>query len=240
MYGLILTPLALCRQLMIRITSLSGCDSTVKVVVGDHAWGSTWHLHRALLTNRSLFFRAALSGNFLESSTNTVNLPDEDSEIFEIFVQWLYSTLQENKFDIKSIDCNVTIDTLVKTYCLATKFDSLPLVDSVLATLHEKPDLSKRLKPETLRYAWNNVHSGAALLELLLDTVSYAIAKREIRIVAEGDRLAKMKGATEWRQLIAGGGDLVVQLMARINAGCPGNGRRSLVTYLLRDKPKPR
>ncbi|KAF1946163.1 hypothetical protein EJ02DRAFT_418927 [Clathrospora elynae] len=51
-----------------------------------------WTLPLDLLTHASPFFRAALTGNFLEAKTKTVTLPCEDPQIFEFFVHWLYTS----------------------------------------------------------------------------------------------------------------------------------------------------
>lgn len=59
------------------------------VVVGPKE--SKFVLHSHLLTSVSPFFAAALNGSFAESSSRTITLPDERPEIFEWFVQWLYS-----------------------------------------------------------------------------------------------------------------------------------------------------
>ncbi|KAG8630019.1 hypothetical protein KVT40_001638 [Elsinoe batatas] len=48
-------------------------------------------LHTELLVSVSPFFAAALQGHFAESSSQTVTLPEEKPEMFEWFVQWLYT-----------------------------------------------------------------------------------------------------------------------------------------------------
>ncbi|PNS21414.1 hypothetical protein CAC42_1193 [Sphaceloma murrayae] len=48
-------------------------------------------LHTDLLVATSPFFAAALQGHFTESSSQTVTLPEEKPDIFEWFVQWLYT-----------------------------------------------------------------------------------------------------------------------------------------------------
>lgn len=48
-------------------------------------------LHTDLLISTSPFFAAALQGHFAESNSQTVTLPEEKPDIFEWFVQWLYT-----------------------------------------------------------------------------------------------------------------------------------------------------
>ncbi|KAK5172962.1 uncharacterized protein LTR77_003084 [Saxophila tyrrhenica] len=65
------------------------------VIVGD-ATDKTrpetrYTIHKDLLTSASPFFAAALNGKFTESLDQTVRLPEEKPEIFEWFLQWLYT-----------------------------------------------------------------------------------------------------------------------------------------------------
>ena len=48
-------------------------------------------IHQELLTAASPFFAAALDGTFAEGLDQTVRLPEEKPEIFEWFLQWLYT-----------------------------------------------------------------------------------------------------------------------------------------------------
>lgn len=48
-------------------------------------------IHKALLTSASPFFAAALNSTFAEGMDQTVKLPEEKPEIFEWFIQWLYT-----------------------------------------------------------------------------------------------------------------------------------------------------
>ena len=49
-----------------------------------------WHLPEKLLKSKSTFFTAALEGGFAEGISKTVTLPEEDPDLFENFVEWLY------------------------------------------------------------------------------------------------------------------------------------------------------
>jgi heterogeneous nuclear rnp K-like protein len=48
-------------------------------------------IHKNLLTSASPFFAAALNGTFAEGADQTVKLPEEKPEIFEWFLQWIYT-----------------------------------------------------------------------------------------------------------------------------------------------------
>ena len=48
-------------------------------------------VHKELITSASPFFAAALNSTFAEGMDQTVKLPEEKPEIFEWFLQWLYT-----------------------------------------------------------------------------------------------------------------------------------------------------
>jgi hypothetical protein len=63
----------------------------IDVRVGPHA--EIFPVHKAILT-KSEYFSKALNGEFLESKSQSVDLPEEDPDIFSFLVAFLY----ENKF----------------------------------------------------------------------------------------------------------------------------------------------
>ncbi|KAF6229596.1 hypothetical protein HO173_011451 [Letharia columbiana] len=47
-------------------------------------------IHKALLSHRSSYFKAALTGGFRGSQTGVIDSVDEDPEVFRVFNEWLY------------------------------------------------------------------------------------------------------------------------------------------------------
>ncbi|KAK0653084.1 BTB/POZ protein [Cercophora newfieldiana] len=60
-------------------------DCTVKC--GDHAW----RLHKIILCTQSEFFRAAFMGNFAEAQAGEVVLEEQDPDIVEFALRFIYS-----------------------------------------------------------------------------------------------------------------------------------------------------
>ena len=58
--------------------------------VGSGNAEKVWHLPEKLLKSTSTFFTAALEGGFAEAISGNITLPEEDPDIFEYFVEWLY------------------------------------------------------------------------------------------------------------------------------------------------------
>lgn len=76
-------------------TAFRTFSAMAAVVVGDENYASrpavTYVIHKELLTSASPFFAAALNSTFAEGLDQTVRLPEEKPEIFEWFLQWLYT-----------------------------------------------------------------------------------------------------------------------------------------------------
>ncbi|KAF2651366.1 hypothetical protein K491DRAFT_549215, partial [Lophiostoma macrostomum CBS 122681] len=86
----------------------------------------TYYVHQSLLTTASKYFQAALERDFIEAHEKKIQLPDVDTEIFDIFVDWLYSS------KLEAIDTN-----LKETY--------------IFADGHEVPVLGRTVLDATFR-----------------------------------------------------------------------------------------
>ncbi|GAB7365844.1 hypothetical protein MBLNU230_g7176t1 [Neophaeotheca triangularis] len=76
-------------------TSFRSFSGVATVFVGEDGSKSRpltqYLVHKELITGSSPFFAAALNGTFAEGLEQTVRLPEEKPEIFEWFLQWLYT-----------------------------------------------------------------------------------------------------------------------------------------------------
>ena len=60
------------------------------MVVGPPGNTKTWHLPKKLLVNASPFFAAALDGSFAEATSKVINLPEDNTDAFTLFIRWLF------------------------------------------------------------------------------------------------------------------------------------------------------
>ncbi|CAO1599086.1 hypothetical protein XANCAGTX0491_002831 [Xanthoria calcicola] len=63
----------------------------VVVKVGADDKTATWTLPKSLLTHSAPFFEAALNRPWLESTTQSLNLPDDDPDAFRFFLHRLFA-----------------------------------------------------------------------------------------------------------------------------------------------------
>ncbi len=59
------------------------------MIVGTSPNTKTWQLHKELLIDSSPFFAAALDGSFAEATSKVIRLPEDNPDIFALFIQWL-------------------------------------------------------------------------------------------------------------------------------------------------------
>lgn len=64
-------------------------SAVATVIVGETK--KDFFVHETLITRSSSFFQAALSKNWKEGQTKTVELPGTKPEIFHIYLDWLYT-----------------------------------------------------------------------------------------------------------------------------------------------------
>ncbi|UPK97371.1 hypothetical protein LCI18_008306 [Fusarium solani-melongenae] len=65
--------------------------------------GREFNTHRAVVCSQSPFFKTALSSNFKEGASGTVDLPDDDPEIVHYFLEFLYIgtySIDNSKYDM--------------------------------------------------------------------------------------------------------------------------------------------
>jgi hypothetical protein len=61
------------------------------VKVGEGENQETFDVHESLITSHSLFFKKAMSGSWKESEDRVIKLPEDDPEIFNVYVHHLYT-----------------------------------------------------------------------------------------------------------------------------------------------------
>ncbi|KAF5723308.1 hypothetical protein FMUND_1942 [Fusarium mundagurra] len=61
--------------------------SDMTIICGEHQFKT----HRAVVCTQSPFFDKAMSGNFMESKSRSIELPEDDPDVVERFLEFLYT-----------------------------------------------------------------------------------------------------------------------------------------------------
>ena len=191
-------------------------DEPVKIVVGTGPNATTWYIHRALLIKHSPYFRAALEPyRFAEASSNSVFLPDDDSNAFRTLAQWIYTVgIAKPKIDQK--EC---LD-IVKAYCLGDKLGMPQFKNDVLIALGRANYPEITITPESVIYAFEHTISGSGLRALLADILATSIQDGAIKLNA--DTMYSQSDASEvspWLMLFESGGEYVSAVLNNFVGG---------------------
>ncbi|TGO64320.1 hypothetical protein BOTNAR_0089g00090 [Botryotinia narcissicola] len=75
--------------MMAHLTAILLGNELVQIIVGPEL--KEFFVHKALIRSTCDFFDKAFNGRFKEGIENKMHLPEDNPEIFEIFVNWMYS-----------------------------------------------------------------------------------------------------------------------------------------------------
>lgn len=122
---------ALSSTTLIICTSLTA--SVIKVCVGTGKNQRFFYVHQSLLCSQSEFFKKALNGKWKESEENSINLSEDDPEIFSLYLEQLYTgslPILGDTVEVIPSDFNYT--TLAELYILAEKLMDVKTKNNVL------------------------------------------------------------------------------------------------------------
>ncbi|KAF2868938.1 hypothetical protein BDV95DRAFT_577969 [Massariosphaeria phaeospora] len=113
-------------------TDVDAADDSEALIDNE---GVEFCVHENLICTRSAFFRKAMNGTWKESEEKYVELPEDEPDIFRLYVELLYSA----RLTTKTLAYEVI--SLCKLYVLAEKLqDSLSknlIIDALVATTRE-------------------------------------------------------------------------------------------------------
>ena len=145
------------------------------MTVGSQDAATTWHLPKAHLIRQSPFFAAALNGSFAEAKLNSVAMPDDDPNLFRLWVQWLY--IGKITKPILSVE---DINVVVKAWILGDKLDCHIFQDVVMMQLlacHSPKVERPLIGTSTLRTAYEGSAPGSKLRKWALNFFLFEIGK---------------------------------------------------------------
>ena len=131
----------------------------------------TFHVHQELLFKHSPVFKAAFSGECRESSERCIALPEDDPEIVERFMQWLYFKSLGLTKGISPETCEERYWQLANMNTLADKFDVGLLKNSIIDEFFaesKQPD-SWIPGPLAIGYIYENTTESSSLRKLMVD-----------------------------------------------------------------------
>lgn len=132
-------------------------------------------LHKAIVTTKSAFFRAACSGRFKESTDKIVRLPESDVASLEVYLQWIYTgnivvVNAEEVTEEEAKDGSSRYLALAELYVLADHLDDIHLRNAVIdAIVDLRMAIGRCPPPKVPAVAYKETPEGSNLRKLLTD-----------------------------------------------------------------------
>lgn len=131
-----------------------------------------FQVHLRILCEASPVFNAAFRGEFLEASSLSIDLPEDDPEAFERLVQWLYT----KSYDILPSaeeycdDDKMIFMRLAKLYVAADKYGIVRLKNDVVDRWYktQADRIQRRNISKAVDYIYENTTSGSKLREIVV------------------------------------------------------------------------
>ncbi|PVH71817.1 hypothetical protein DL98DRAFT_577183 [Cadophora sp. DSE1049] len=130
----------------------------------------TFQLHKNYLCHYSPYFRAALTGPFIESEDQQVKLEETSPSVFGIFVNWLYTQTLVNKSSEQPLSSH-----LFKLWILADKL-LIPRLQNDILSMLEAARKSKGLPSAVFGYVYENTTEESMLRKYI---VAMCLSKTE-------------------------------------------------------------
>jgi hypothetical protein len=137
------------------------------ITVGPSHSERTFYIHTGLLTHRSPFFKAALSGPWKESKSKIINLPADDPAVFAAWTQLAYT----GRVVLPDKKVTELYAYIARLYVLAEKLmDTAAKNKCVLAMLAEHRQHPRSIpNRRCIEIVWGGSPEGSCMRRLILD-----------------------------------------------------------------------
>lgn len=147
-----------------------GNASTVTLVVGELK--ISFHVHEAILCKVSPVFKAAFTSTFKEGLERKMTLPDDDADLFNLLVEWLYA----GSYNIPQPTGHKDKDAarfmeFIRLYVLADKYGVTSLKNEIVKTLFDALKQNHKTGPnaDTVAYVYENLPGTSPIRRLPAD-----------------------------------------------------------------------
>ena len=126
-------------------------------------------IHQPLICNESAFFATAFASRFKEGADLSMSLPDDSSEVFEIFAQWLYTKQYYYTMDMTDAASRRMVQP-VQLYIFADKYEIPVLKRGIIRLFFAAARAAQREPPASMiEHVYDNTSRNDELRSLLVD-----------------------------------------------------------------------
>ncbi|KAI4194488.1 MAG: hypothetical protein LQ350_007739 [Teloschistes chrysophthalmus] len=141
-----------------------------------------FYVHKAIISFKSEFFRAALEGSFKGAAEDKVRLPEDDPELFPHYLSWVYGN---NSIRIKTKYLSEYDDSWCRLFLLADRLGSEELENLIIDKLCDRLSIDKlygrtldnyltfRPSVEVINLIWDATPSDSGMRKILVDAIAW-------------------------------------------------------------------
>lgn len=152
--------------------------ASIAVTVGAGEAAATWKLPKDLLTHVSPFFNAALNQPWSESTTESVDLVEDDPAAFRFFLHWLYSwTLAKSEKQPLAVSPDLETMVYLQAWILGNKPCCPRFQDFALRHIACRTAFF----PDCIEKAYTDTPVGSTVRKWAALEVNYGATKRSFK-----------------------------------------------------------
>lgn len=132
----------------------------VTITAGKGPSAKVYHIHKNLLCSKSEVFNKMFNSGFLETASNSADLPDDNPLSLTIFIGWVYhDTLQISFEDTQAMK------NLYMVFLFAEKYGMDKLMDEAMNLIVELQEYqpNRRFEPSAYSYIYSKTHEVSKL-----------------------------------------------------------------------------
>ena len=161
-----------------------------------------YHVHKALLCDRSEYFRAMFQGGYKETEEKEVFLVDEDTSAIELFITWIYGASLKGPTDANGPFAYLGLLVVSEKFLIEQLHNQCT---DLIRTYYREG--TPCVRAQDIRYLYDNL-SNQKMCHFL------------VRLAAIGALSAAQPGLSEeYQELISAGGTCAVDLAEFLTAG---------------------
>ncbi|KAG4431694.1 hypothetical protein IFR05_012818 [Cadophora sp. M221] len=98
-----------------------------------------------------------------------MKLPETDTEVFELFVHWLYTQVLWNKDDDGEDEKRPALETMMDLYLFADMIRAVSLMNQSITTIRDFSDADCIVPTQTFARVWKNTTENSPIRHLIVD-----------------------------------------------------------------------
>ncbi|KAL3422075.1 hypothetical protein PVAG01_06231 [Phlyctema vagabunda] len=144
----------------------------VHVLVGTEL--KDFSIHKDIICHYSPFFKAAFTSDFQEGKSSIMKLPEQRTEVFEIFYQWIYYQTLESLSDNNKL-LEKRAFTLIRLYIFAEMAQIPTLMNQAIDRVYEILEMVNKTPCSMVPYIWAETPPNSPLRRFIRDRVIWRV-----------------------------------------------------------------